>query len=63
MANKYKSSVKQGKDSRGVSYGNYDHDTGNLYQQNSKNFNGEHTWYNNKTGVQGYHGENYDKRG
>ena len=58
---KYKSTVKQGKDSTAVSIGNYDRDTGILYQQNTKYLNGEHTFYNNATGVQGWHGAHYDK--
>lgn len=32
----YKSTIKQGSDEKGASYGNYDNGTGNLYQQNSK---------------------------
>lgn len=57
----YKSTIKQGSDEKGASYGNYDNGTGNLYQQNSKEKNGEHYWYNNATGKQGWHGANYEK--
>jgi hypothetical protein len=54
---KYKRNIKQGKsDEKGISYGTYDDGTGNLIQQNSKDKDGTHTWYNNKTGSQGQHG-------
>jgi hypothetical protein len=59
---KYSRTERQGKpDEKGVSYGNYDDGTGNLYQQNSKDKDGSHTFYNNQTGVQGYHGPNAEK--
>ena len=44
-------------DSSGYSWQTYD-SNGNKVQENSKTWSGEHKWYNQKTGYQGYHGEN-----
>lgn len=55
---KYKATQNRYSDSTGTSYGNYDYGTNDLYQQNSKTPDGEHTYYNVATGAQGWHGAN-----
>ena len=53
-------------DSSGVTWGNYDGNKGNrdvqVTQVNYKNADGDHYFYNPKTGVQGMAGGNRDKK-
>jgi len=49
--------ANKSKDSTGYNYQNYDK-YGNKYQENRKTYDGDHYYYNNQTGVQGYHDGN-----
>ena len=44
-------------DSTGYSWQNYDR-VGNKIQDNSKTYDGEHTWYDVRTGATGWYGSN-----
>ncbi len=44
-------------DETGYNWQNYG-ENGSKVQENSKTYDGVHTWYNSKTGVMGQHGEN-----
>ena len=45
------------KDETGYSWQNYDEE-GNKIQENSKTYEGEHSWYDLKTKTVGWHGAN-----